>query len=139
MKSIKIYAVGKLKEKSIQCLIDEYLKRLKIFAKVEIIEIKDKGIERESAEISNLIDKNTYIMDELGINPSSTAFSEIIGNNDCIKFIIGGADGISKEAKAKAKLLSLSRMTLTHELARLILIEQVYRAMMIINNRNYHK
>jgi len=139
MKSIKIYAVGKAKDKNIQCLIGEYEKRLKVFAKVEIIELKDKGISRESEEIAKLIDTNTYILDESGTNYSSVAFSELINKNDTIRFVIGGADGITKEAKSKAKLLSLSNMTFTHEMARLILIEQIYRAIMIINNRSYHK
>lgn len=139
MKHIKIYAVGKVKEKNIQILIDEYLKRLKVFAKVEIVELKDKGLGNESEEISGLIDSNTYILDELGTNYSSIGFSELINNKDEIKLIIGGADGINKEVKSKSKTIALSKMTLTHEMARLILIEQVYRAMMIINNRSYHK
>jgi 23S rRNA (pseudouridine1915-N3)-methyltransferase len=139
MKSVRIYAVGKVREKSIQSLIDEYLKRLKVYAKLEIVEIKDADILKESIEIARLIDANTYVLDESGANLSSMEFSELINRNDNIKFIIGGACGISKEAKAKAKLISLSKMTFTHELARLILIEQIYRAMMIINNRSYHK
>ena len=139
MKSVKIYAVGKVKERNIQALIDEYLKRLKVFAKVEIVELKDRGIGKESEEIAKLIDGKTYLLDELGPQFSSIAFSELINDNEEIKLIIGGADGINGEVKAKAKLLSLSRMTFTHELARLILAEQVYRAFMIINNRNYHK
>ena len=139
MKSIKIFAVGKVKEKNIQSLIDEYLKRLKVFGRVEIVELKDKGINKESEEISKLIDSDTYILDELGANYSSLDFSELLNNDSNIKFIIGGADGIKKETKSKAKLLSLSAMTFTHELARMVLIEQVYRAIMIINNRSYHK
>ncbi|MDD4353674.1 MAG: 23S rRNA (pseudouridine(1915)-N(3))-methyltransferase RlmH [Candidatus Nanoarchaeia archaeon] len=139
MKSVKVYAVGKIKEKNIQGLIDEYQKRLKVFAKIELIELKDKGIEKDSLEISNLCDNNTYILDELGANYSSIAFSDLIDKNENIKFIIGGADGITKEAKSKAKLIALSKMTFTHEMARLILIEQIYRAFMIINNRSYHK
>ncbi|MFA5333592.1 MAG: 23S rRNA (pseudouridine(1915)-N(3))-methyltransferase RlmH [Candidatus Nanoarchaeia archaeon] len=139
MNSVKIIAVGKIKDKRIQSLIDEYLKRLKVLRKVEITELKDKGIAKESEEIINLIDSSTYILDELGANYSSLGFSEIINSIDNVKFIIGGADGIKKETKSKAKLLSLSKMTFTHEMARLILIEQIYRAMMINSNRSYHK
>jgi 23S rRNA (pseudouridine1915-N3)-methyltransferase len=139
MKSIKIYVIGKLKDKNIKSLIDEYLKRLKIFAKVEIIELKDKGITKDSEAICKLIDNNTYILDELGINYSSILFSELINKMDNIKFVIGGANGITNDVKKKVKLISLSKMTFTHEFARLVLIEQVYRAMMILNNRSYHK
>jgi 23S rRNA (pseudouridine1915-N3)-methyltransferase len=139
MKTIKIYAVGKVKEKNIQSLIDEYLKRLKIFAKIEVVELKDEGIEKESEKIIKLIDGDTYILDESGANMSSIGFSGLIDSNDNIKFIIGGAEGISSDVKSKAKLLSLSNMTFPHELTRLILIEQVYRAFMMIKNRSYHK
>lgn len=139
MNNIKIYAIGKIKEKNIQSMIDEYLKRLKIFAKVEIIELKDKGIIKESDEIIKLIDNNTYILDELGNEYSSIEFSKLIENTDNIKLIIGGAEGITNEAKKKSKTIALSKMTLTHEMARLVLIEQIYRSMMIINNRSYHK
>jgi 23S rRNA (pseudouridine1915-N3)-methyltransferase len=139
MNNIKIYAIGKIKEKNIQSMIDEYLKRLKIFAKVEIIELKDKGIIKESDEIIKLIDNNTYILDELGNEYSSIEFSKLIENTDNIKLIIGGAEGINNEAKKKSKTIALSKMTLTHEMARLVLIEQIYRSMMIINNRSYHK
>ncbi len=139
MKSIKIYAIGRVKERNISAMIDEYLKRLKVFANVEIIELKDKGIIKESDEIIKLADSNSFILDELGAEYSSIGFSELINGKDNIKFFIGGAEGISKEAKSKAKTMALSKMTFTHEMARLFLIEQIYRAVMIINNRNYHK
>jgi 23S rRNA (pseudouridine1915-N3)-methyltransferase len=139
MKTIKIYAVGKVKERNISALIEEYQKRLKVFAKVEIIELKDMGIIKESDEIIKLADSNSLILDELGVTYSSVGFSELINNKDNIKFFIGGAEGISKEAKSKVKTIALSKMTFTHEMARLFLVEQIYRAMMIINNRNYHK
>lgn len=139
MKSVKIIAVGKVKDENLRSLIQEYEKRLKPFIKLEITELKDTGLDRESREIMLLTDSNTYILDEKGSDYSSISFSELINKNDNIKFVIGGADGISKEAKLGAKTISLSNMTFTHEMARLILIEQVYRAVMIINNRSYHK
>ncbi|MDD2678366.1 MAG: 23S rRNA (pseudouridine(1915)-N(3))-methyltransferase RlmH [Candidatus Nanoarchaeia archaeon] len=139
MASVKIIAVGKIKEKNIQELINEYEKRLKPFIKLEIIELKDAGVVRESREIMLLSDADTYILDEKGSSHSSISFSELIRRAGNIKFVIGGAEGISKEAKMGAKTISLSSMTFTHEMARLFLIEQVYRAIMIINGRNYHK
>jgi 23S rRNA (pseudouridine1915-N3)-methyltransferase len=139
MKSIKIYAVGRVKDGNIAEMIGEYLKRLKVFAKVEIIELKDKGIDKESEEMIKLIDSDSFILDESGADYSSIGFSELIDGKDNVKFFIGGADGISKYAKKKAKMIRLSEMTFTHEMARLFLTEQIYRAMMIINNRNYHK
>jgi len=136
---IKIIVIGKVKEKSIHELINEYLKRLKPYTKIEIIELKDKGLEKEAENILPYLGNNSFILDERGKEYTSIGFSELINKNQDIIFIIGSAEGISESLKKKANLISLSKMTFTHEMARLFLIEQIYRSMMILNNREYHK
>lgn len=137
---IKIVCIGKVKEKYISQGIDEYLKRLRPFVKVEIVELKDEGMRKEVEKISNYISPNTFVMDEAGKQYSSIEFAEIIKKTEGeIIFVIGGAEGIDSSIKKKSKLMSLSKMTFIHEMARLFLIEQIYRSQMINNNRNYHK
>lgn len=139
---IKIVCIGKIKEKYIDDAIKEYKKRLTAFCKLEIIELKDKGLKEEKETLKEYIDENTFILDEKGKEFASVEFSKIIKKEtEKITFIIGGHDGISEDLKKenKDKLFSLSKMTLTHEMARLFLIEQIYRSFMIINNRKYHR
>ena len=138
---IKIIAVGRIKEKYIQDAISEYEKRIKPLSKFNIVEIKDEGIIKESDKIGvYLQDKNTYLLDPAGKQFTSEDFSDFIKKSDCeITFIVGGFDGVSEDVKNGAQMISLSKMTFTHEMARLFLVEQIYRAFMIINNRKYHK
>lgn len=141
---IKIICIGKIKQKEFKFLSEEFIKRIKPFCDIEIVELKDKGIDFDSKNIIEKIDseklKNIFIMDELGLEYSSIEFSELIKKTDEeIVFVIGGADGLNKEIKNKYKNIRLSKMTLIHEMARFFLIEQIYRSMMIINNRSYHK
>ena len=141
---IKIICIGKIKEKSIKDFSDEITKRIKPFCNFEIIELKDRGLEEDT---NNLIlkikeekSKNIFIMDEKGCEYTSLGFSDLIKNTEEeIVFIIGGADGLSKNIKQNNKNICLSKMTFTHEMARMFLIEQIYRSMMIINNKKYHK
>lgn len=136
---IRIIVVGKVKEKNIQALINEYLKRLKPYAKIELIELRDKGLEKEAKDINKYLNINSFILDEKGKEHSSIEFSELINKKQDITFVIGSPNGIHSSLKKKNKLISLSRMTFTHEMARLFLIEQIYRSMMILNNKKYHK
>jgi len=140
---IKIVCIGKIRENYIQEGINEFLKRLRPFCKINIIELKDEGIKKESEKLFKYAGSDTYFLDEKGLQISSEEFAGLIKkseleNNEMV-FIIGGHDGISQEIKSKSKLISLSRMTFTHEMARLFLIEQIYRSHMIINNRKYHR
>lgn len=141
---IKLITIGKIKEKYIQEGVDEYLKRLKIFCKLEIIELKDRGVEEDTKNILEIINKynkkDVYILDETGEEKTSIEFSNFIENlNDEAIFIIGGAFGIKNEIKKYYNLISISKMTFTHEMARLFFLEQIYRAFMILNNKSYHK
>lgn len=144
---IKICAIGRLKEKFLIDGVGEYLKRLKPFAKVEVAEIPEcRTLEEEGAKLLAQILRESFIivLDVAGETLSSEKFAEKIaalnlhGVSD-ITFIIGGAFGLSEEVRRAADFrLSFSPMTFTHQFARLILVEQIYRAFKIIRGEPYH-
>lgn len=157
---IRIVAVGKIKEKSNKELINEYVKRLTSYVKIEIIEVDEALLSKNpsEADIESLkaketerilaqVSTNQYVvlLDLKGRNLSSIAFSDhlfkqyVYGKSD-VTFIIGGSHGVSQAVIDRADLmLKLSEMTFPHQLARLILIEQIYRAYKIHHNEPYHK
>lgn len=154
---IKIIALGKIKEKFLKDGIDEFLKRLSPYASVEIIElqpveIKDtnltqKALDQESVKILENIKPNSYVitLEILGKQLSSEDFAEkineitISGISELV-FIIGSSCGISPKVSQRADFkLSISKMTFLHQFARLLLIEQIYRAFKILKNETYHK
>lgn len=135
---IRILAVGRIKEAWIRDGIAEYTKRLG--RKVGIEEIKDMGKDREGAKLVSMSKGFTVCLDEHGKGLSSMEMAELLKKNPEISFMIGGPDGLSEDVLDKADLrVSLSNMTFTHELARLLLIEQIYRGTMINQNRPYHR
>ncbi len=155
MLRIKIIAVGKIKESYWNDAISEYTKRIQTHASLEIIEIKEESFSKkdnretvkakESENILKAIPENCYViaMDETGKEFSSTEFSEKIESlkltNSTISFIIGGALGLDKKIKKRADLtLSFSKMTFVHGMARVFLVEQIYRAFMISSGSTYH-
>ena len=148
---IKIICVGKIKENFYREAINEYLKRLSKYTKIEVIELndlnydKEKTIREESNFIINKLD-NSYniLLDINGESLDSVSFSKKLNNilidNHNINFIIGGSYGVSDELKNKVNYrLSFSKMTFPHQLFRVVLLEQIYRAFKIINNEEYHK
>lgn len=154
MLKINIICIGKIKEKYIEEGIKEFLKRLTRFANVSIIELKDENdtntslaIQKETNLLINEINKNSgyvILLDLKGKNISSEELSEKISdismNYSIINFVIGGSNGYSDNLREISNFrLSFSKMTFPHQLMRLILMEQVYRAMSIINNIKYHK
>src|SRR3989338_2727249 len=126
MPRIHLITIGKVKERYIQDGINEFLKRLQPFCKLEILELKDEGIEKESKKLEKYIGQNTFILHEKGKQFSSEEFSGFLKNKSQseIIFIIGGHDGISEKIKQKnsGRLISMARMTFTHEMARLFLV-----------------
>lgn len=144
---IKIICVGKIKEKYLNHLINDYKTRISKYHKIEIIELKDRGIDSESNEIlSHLNDKDYNIcMDINGKEYASVELSNLINNTfingyGTITFIIGGSDGIKDFVKNKCNMkLSFSHLTFPHGLFRGILLEQIYRSFKILNNETYHK
>jgi 23S rRNA (pseudouridine1915-N3)-methyltransferase len=138
---IKIYTVGKTKEEWLQEATSEYEKRLKGRLSVEWV------LAKNDLQLTQLLEKEAHFicLDPAGKQHSSEAFSDQLtqllqrgGSRLC--FVIGGAEGIPAALKAKAKaLFSLSKMTFTHQITRLILIEQIYRALEIDKGSAYHK
>ncbi len=150
---IKIITVGSIKEKYLKDAIEEYQKRLKKYTDLEIVEIKDEGLlpakqamEKEAEKINKHINEKEYIITleiegkELTSEELSKKIEDIMIINSNITFIIGGSYGIDKSIKDKAKYhLSFSKMTFPHQLFRVLLLEQIYRAFKIMNNESYHK
>mgnify|MGYP002513355760 FL=1 len=150
---IKLITVGTIKEKYLKDAIDEYTKRIKKYTNVELIEVKDEGLVEDSKaivleaeKIKKHLSPRDYIitMEIEGKQLTSEEFSEKLNQiqieNSNIVFIIGGSYGLSDEIKQMSKLhLSFSKMTFPHQLMRIILEEQIYRAFNISNNGKYHK
>ena len=150
---IKIITVGSIKEKYLKDAIDEYTKRLSKYTNIEIIEVKDEGLVEPIKAISleeekilkHINDKDYLITLEIeGKELSSEEFAKKLDNiqleTSIITFVIGGSYGLSQNIKDKSKLhLSFSKMTFPHQLFRVLLLEQIYRAFKINNNESYHK
>lgn len=144
---INLIVVGKLKEKFLVEGVAEYLKRLKKFARTEVREIPEcRTVEEEGQKILSLVPQNSWlcVLDVSGVELDSEELAKKISalNLDGVSnltFAIGGAFGLSEELRrAAAFRLSLSKMTFTHQMARLILVEQIYRAFKINRNEPYH-
>ena len=138
---IRLIAVGKVRKSWIREGIALLLKRL---PGLSILEVRDGGMEREASAVLLAIkpDEQLVVLSEEGEYLTSVKFAQKLSQlgSDRLAFVIGGAGGIDASLKAKAAwCLSLSPMTFPHELARLILLEQLYRALSIINNHPYHK
>ena len=157
---IRILTIGKLKEKYLVNGINEYVKRLNAYCKVELVEVPDEPIPDNASEnVENIIkdkeadkivskikdDEYVIVLDLHGKEIDSVAFSKhiekcMIDGKSTIVFVIGGSLGHGEEILSRAQLrLSFSPMTFPHQLMRLILIEQVYRAFKIMKNETYHK
>lgn len=144
---IKIICVGKIKEKYLSDLINDYKTRIGKYHKIEIIELKDSEIDKESDEILGVIKLTDYniLLDIKGERFTSLEFANLIQNtfnnsNGTIAFIIGGSNGVNDLVKSKInKKISFSDMTFPHGLFRGILLEQIYRSFKILNNESYHK
>ncbi|WP_066901086.1 23S rRNA (pseudouridine(1915)-N(3))-methyltransferase RlmH [Streptobacillus notomytis] len=154
MLKINLICVGKIKEKYIIDGIEEFLKRLSKYVKINIIELKEEAdnninfsINKESRLLIENINKNSgynILLDIKGENITSEKLAYKISNLKLnyseINFIIGGSNGYNDEVRKLADFkLSFSKMTFPHQLMRLILIEQIYRSICIENNIKYHK
>lgn len=142
---IKLVAVGKMKNRALDSLCTDYFERLSRYDKFELVLIKDSTVQRESERMLELISSSklrTYVLSEEGKLFSSRDFSKIIERDLMLggsMFVIGGAYGMSEDVKRAAHaLVSLSPMTFTHEWARAILAEQLYRAKTISADTGYH-
>ena len=159
MVHINIVCVGKIKEKFFRDAIEEYSKRLSRFCALTITEVADEKIpeksnenieelikQKEGINILNHIKKDSYViaLELKGTELDSVQFSqeiEKISNlNSNITFVIGGSLGLSKDVLNRSnKQVCFSKMTFPHQLIRIFLVEQIYRAFKIANNETYHK
>ena len=152
---IKLLVVGKTSGSFLVPLISDYVKRINRFINFEIIEINNIKLKkvnsleiqkREGVKILDKIDKKdqVFILDEKGKSYNSIDFSKFIENkivnsSKNIIFIIGGAYGFSEKIYSRSNsIISLSKMTFSHQIIRLFMVEQLYRALTIINNHPYH-
>ena len=159
MLNVNIICVGKLKESYLRGAIEEYSKRMKPLCKLSVIELPEervgenpspaeirKTVDAESDRILQKLGKSDYVVAMCieGKNPSSEELSqkleEIQQLAGTVDFIIGGSWGLSDALKARADLrLSMGRMTFPHQLFRVMLLEQIYRAFQITRGTKYHK
>jgi 23S rRNA (pseudouridine1915-N3)-methyltransferase len=148
--------IGKTRRAPVRQLVEEYLERVRRFAPVEVTELRDRNdiggdarqiIEREGEDILSRLSDNAFVvvMDERGREMDSFELAKFIDKHRVsgtkqMTFIIGGHNGLSDAVRQRAGLvLALSQLTLTHELARVLLTEQVYRALTIIHDLPYQK
>lgn len=154
---IEIVYPGKTREGYIQTGIDDFMKRLKRFTRLDVRIVKDKRgkgnesetriKEEEGKRLVAALDDASFVvaLDSGGRQVSSEKLATLISgwenqNRKCVSFVVGGALGLSHEVLKQADMvLSLSKMTFTHEMARLILLEQIYRAYTIKAGTCYHK
>jgi len=140
MYKVKIFSVGKTKERWLEEAIDLYIKRLKGKMTIEWLFAKD-----DAALLSQLNKERHFILlDENGKQHTSRQFSSMVideleKNGSRLNLVIGGAEGLPPSLKEKGNLISLSKLTFTHQIARLTLVEQLYRALQIEQNTPYHK
>jgi 23S rRNA (pseudouridine1915-N3)-methyltransferase len=142
---IKIIVVGKLKDRALRVRCEDFATWLKPYAKIEERVLPDSDVTREGVAIIKELERDRgaalLVLSEEGREYSSVAFAELLGSFDRkMIFVIGGPYGLAAPVKARADLLwSLSKLTFTHEIARLLLYEQLYRAVNICHGRAYHK
>ena len=162
MLNIKIICIGKVREKSLKELINEYEKRISKYAKIEIIEMDDEKIPQNASvaieeqiktiESKKILDRltkysnsNIILLDLKGKQYTSEEFANKIKNiqtysSSTIIFVIGGSLGMSKDLlEYSTDKICFSKMTFPHQLIRVFLLEQIFRAFKIINNETYHK
>lgn len=157
---ITLVTVGKIKERYLKEAINEYIKRLSPYSKINIIEVMDepivdnpskkeieKAIDKEGEKILSHLPNNSYVIN-LDLNKKeydSIEFASFLQKridtySNHLVFVIGGSYGLSEKVKNNAKeSISISKMTFTHQMTRLLLLEQIYRAFKINNNETYHK
>ena len=153
MQKINLFCIGNLKDKPFVNMCDEYAKRISRFAKLNIIELKERNelnlpeliSKEETLQILSKVDQNKIILfDVNGENLSSEEFAQFLDKhfqtNSEINFVIGGSYGVTSSLKQQCKQkISLSKMTFPHRLFRVMALEQIYRALTILNNISYHK
>jgi 23S rRNA (pseudouridine1915-N3)-methyltransferase len=143
---IRIMWIGKTREPAIAALTEEYLKRISRYTQVEGVSLRDEEdlLKKCGASGKAGVKSTLALMDSRGKEFSSEQFAKLLGdyqdrNPLPLAFAIGGADGFGPASRSAAQqMISLGKMTLAHELARVVLLEQIYRAFMILKVHPYH-
>lgn len=152
MLDITLVTIGKIKDKSYLSLVSDYQKRSKPYLKLKIVELealsfsdktKDKAKEFEAERIINYLNKQkdnaaVYLLAERGEIYDSVAFANWLNKKSPLIFVLGGSLGFSDTLYNSYPSLSLSPLTFPHELARVVMMEQLYRAATILQKKNYH-
>lgn len=157
---IKVIGIGKIKEKAMKSLIDEYIKRLKVYTKIEVIEVNDEPTSDKNSDAENkkvmdveaervlkhIKDRDFMILLDLhGKMISSEALAEKMTQittyqSSDITFVIGGSLGVGNALVQRSNFRwKMSDLTFTHQFVRVLVLEQIYRAYKINNNETYHK
>lgn len=151
---IKLVCIGKIKDKHLSALINDYIERINHYHKLEVIEVKDESIttdeksvlDKEAARALEKINNDEYVilLDLHGKSLDSIKLSEKTDNLLChyakITFVIGGSLGLGEQLLNRAnERIKLSDLTFLHQMTRLILLEQIYRSFKIIKHETYHK
>ena len=151
---LKVLCVGKVKDKNLKVLIDDYLSKINHYHKLEIVEVKDESItsdenavlNREAERLLEKIASDEYVIlvDLHGKSIDSVRFAEkmdsLFVHYSKITFVIGGSLGFGEGVKKRAnEAIKLSDLTFLHQMTRLILLEQIYRGFKILNHETYHK
>ena len=147
MISINVIAVGKMKEKFYIDAFNEYVKRLGAYCKFSFYEVPESTLDSEAEAVIKYLDKKSYVISMCieGKKMSSEALADrlsslAVNGTSCITFIVGGSFGLSDKIKDLSNFrLSMSDMTFPHHLARVMLLEQIYRAFKINEGSSYHK
>ncbi|MBQ2079897.1 MAG: 23S rRNA (pseudouridine(1915)-N(3))-methyltransferase RlmH [Erysipelotrichaceae bacterium] len=151
---IKVIAIGKVKDKHLSALIDDYIKKIQRYHKIEVIEVRDEPItdnekavlDKEGQRALDKIDAGEYVilLDLHGKSIDSVSLAEkidsLFNSHPKITFVIGGSLGLSEKLRERAnEKIRLSDLTFLHQMTRLILLEQIYRSFKILNHETYHK
>ena len=142
---IRIIAVGRMKDRRLAGLLEDFLKRIRPLAAVDMVELKDAGPDREGRDMAARLGSRrgnelVVALDERGESVSSRELSALLGRHGSLAFLVGGADGLGDAARERAdRTLRLSRLTMTHEMARVLLAEQIYRGLSILRGLPYHR
>ena len=158
MVNIKLIAIGKIKESFHKEEINEFVKRLSKYCKVNIVEVEEYKIKEESPSLikqclikegesllKNVKDDDYLILfdihgQEMPSDEFASKIDELVSYGKNITFAIGGSYGLSDATRKRSNMqLKLSEMTFTHQMTRVIILEQIYRAFKIINKETYHK
>jgi 23S rRNA (pseudouridine1915-N3)-methyltransferase len=142
---LRIIVIGRCRDRRLAALADDYLARIRPLAPVEILELKDADPRREAADMVRRLGardaaRPVIALDERGEDLTTADLARLLGAHGSLAFLVGGADGLGDEARARAdRTVRLSSLTLTHEMARVLLLEQVYRGLTILRGLPYHR